>query len=248
MVRITAFLLVLCLGLTACSGDGSSETKGKEVSAAHMYSEAQEFVEKGAYFRAAKRFEEIESEFPFSELAIKGQVRAAYAYYRANRFEESILIAERFLRYHPGNAEVPYAMYIRGMNYYDRMATTDRDQGITTKAKEAFEELVKRYPKSQYGVDAAKKLKLIENHLAGKEMEIGRYYLERKQFIGAANRFKKVVNDFQTTAHVPEALYRLVEVYLALGIKPEATNYASVLGHNFAASKWYKRAYKLLEK
>ena len=153
---------------------------------------------------------------------------------------------DRFVKLHPGNKDTPYAYFLKALNYYEQITDVGRDQGITQKAREALNEVVRRYPESQYAKDAKIKLDLVLDHLAGKELEIGRYYLNRGKLIGAINRFKHVIDSYQTTTHTPEALHRLVEAYLALGIKEEAQKYAAVLGHNYPNHPWYEKSYRLI--
>jgi outer membrane protein assembly factor BamD len=172
---------------------------------------------------------------------------AAYSYYEANQYEEAIGAAERFIELHPGNKDVPYAYYLIGVSYYEQISDVGRDQEMTQKALEAFNELVRRFPQSDYSRDAELKIDLVRDHLAGKEMEIGRYYQRRQLWLAGINRFRNVVEQYQTTTHVPEALHRLTESYLALGMTQEAQASAAVLGYNFPGSEWYERAYALLQ-
>ena len=171
---------------------------------------------------------------------------SAYAFYEANDYDEAIAAAQRFIELHPGNADVPYAYYLVGISYYEQISDVGRDQKMTEQALAAFDELVRRFPDSKYARDAELKADLTRDHLAGKEMSIGRYYLRRGQYVAAINRFRNVVERYQTTTHVPEALHRLTEAYLALGLDEEAQKNAAVLGYNFPSSEWYQDSYALL--
>ena len=171
---------------------------------------------------------------------------AAYSRYQTNDSDEAICTAQRFLQLHPGNRDAPYAYYRIGISYYEQVADSGREQKITKLALDALAEVVDRYPNSEYARDARLKIDLARDHLAGKEMEIGRYYLDRGHHGAAINRFRHVVERYQTTSHVPEALHRLTEAYLSLGINDEAKNTAAILGHNYPGSEWYLDSYALL--
>jgi outer membrane protein assembly factor BamD len=212
-----------------------------------LYNHAQDLMQQENYRDAAKAFEEVDREHPYSEWATRAEMMAAYAYYMSNQYDDAITAAKRYIELHPGNKDVPYAYYIVGICYYEQISDIGRDQELTHKAMDAFNELVRRFPDSDYARDAKLKLDLATDHLAGKEMEIGRYYENRKDWVAAINRFRNVVEHYQTTTHVPEALHRLVECYLALGEPEEAQSAAAVLGYNFPGSDWYKRSYALLE-
>jgi outer membrane protein assembly factor BamD len=212
-----------------------------------LYNHAQDLMQQENYRDAAKAFEEVDREHPYSEWATRAEMMAAYAYYMSNQYDDAINAAKRYIELHPGNKDVPYAYYIVGICYYEQISDIGRDQELTHKAMDAFNELVRRFPDSDYARDAKLKLDLATDHLAGKEMEIGRYYEQRKDWVAAINRFRNVVEHYQTTTHVPEALHRLVECYLALGEPEEAQSAAAVLGYNFPGSDWYKRSYALLE-
>ena len=196
---------------------------------------------------AAKKFEEVDRQHPYSEMARKSLIMSAYAYYQGGEYEEAITSAKRYVTLHPGSADAAYAQYLIASSYYDRIPDVNRDQKGTEQALQALEEVVRRYPTSEYATAAKQKLEVARDQLAGKEMVIGRYYLDRKDFPGAINRFKIVVTRYQTTRQVEEALMRLTECYMALGIAPEAQTAAAVLGHNFPDSPWYKDAYNLVK-
>ncbi len=249
---LTLFLLVSML--SACGGKvsdfipGTAQKPAAGSSDNALYSKGKDALNDGDYDEAISYFEEIERTYPFSSLAAKSQVMTAYAHYQDRKYDSAITVIDRFTQLNPGNENVPYMQYLKALSYYDRIADVKRDQHITEEARQALETVVNRYSESEYAADAAQKLNLVKDHLAGKQMEIGRYYLEDKKYIAAVNRFKKVVDEYQTTAHVPEALHRLVEGYLLLGLPEEAQMYGAVLGHNYADSQWYNRSYKLLKK
>jgi outer membrane protein assembly factor BamD len=212
-----------------------------------MYADADAMMAKGNFSDAAKEFENVDRDHPYSPEARKSIVMAAYAYYRAGKSPEAIASAERYVALHPGTKEAPLAYHIIASAYYDDMKTPNRDQTPARKALEALKTLKTRYPESEYAQNADNRLRIVQDNLAASEMEIGRYYLKQNNYVGAINRFKTVVSDYQTTAHVEEALARLTECYMALGITKEAQNAAAVLGHNYPDSKWYKDSYALLQ-
>jgi outer membrane protein assembly factor BamD len=195
---------------------------------------------------AAKRFEEVDRQHPYSEWARKSLIMSAYAYYEAGAYEDSINSAKRYIQLHPGSPDAAYAQFLIGSSYFDQIRDVTRDQERTEKAITALDEVVRKYPSSEYAVSAKRKMEQARDQLAGQQMLVGRYYMERRDFSGAINRFKVVVTRYQTTRHVEEALLRLTEAYLALGIVAEAQTSAAVLGHNFPQSRWYKDAFALL--
>jgi len=213
-----------------------------------MFADADALMAKGSFEDAAKKFEDVDREHPYSPEARRAIVMAAYAYYKANKTPEAIAAAERYTTMHPGTKEAPLAHHIIAQSYFDQMKQPNRDQDATRKALAQLKTLKTRYPDSPYAQKADNQIRLCEDTLAAQEMEVGRYYLKNGNHIAAINRFKTVVTDYQTTAHVEEALYRLAASYLALGIAPEAQNAAAVLGHNFPNSSWYKDSYALLQK
>lgn len=248
------FLLVFLLLLTSCSSLGLGGDKkaagGIENAdtAANLYNNAQDLLEKKSYKKSAEGFLEVERQHPYSKWATKSQVQAAYAYYKDESYKQAIGTLDRFTKLNPGNENVPYAYYLKALSYYNQIANVERDQEITLQARDALNDVIARFPDSNYARDAKWKLDLVEDHLAGKEVAVGRYYLEQQEYIGAINRFKVVVEDYPTTVQVEEALHRLVEAYLALGVIPEAQKYAAVLGHNYPGSEWYQDSYDLLIK
>ena len=208
-----------------------------------LYNEALDALLDGRYSDAFRGFEEVERQHPYSPWATKAQLMAAYSYYVSNKYDETILAATRFIQLHPGHHDIAYAYYLKAMADYERIADVGRDQAVTENALKSLREVSRRFPKTDYARDARLKIDLALDHLAGKEMNIGRYYLSRGHFGAAINRFRRVIDEYQTTTHVPEALHRITEAYLSLGIVEEARVTASVLGHNFPGSRWYTDSY-----
>jgi outer membrane protein assembly factor BamD len=196
---------------------------------------------------AAKRFEEVDRQHPYSDWARRSLIMSAYTYYQAGMYEESITTSRRYIQLHPGSPDAAYAQYLIGSCYFDQIRDVTRDQDRTERAMSAFEEVVRKYPSSEYAVSAKRKMDVGRDQLAAQTMMVGRYYMERRDYSGAINRFKIVVTRYQTTRHVEEALLRLTEAYLSLGIVGEAQTSAAVLGHNFPDSRWYKDAYALVQ-
>ncbi len=212
-----------------------------------IYDEAQTALETEDYEGALVLFDEVERQHPYSSWARRAVLMGAFSAYQDNNYSQAIASAERYLQLYPSSKDAPYALYLMGISQYEQITDVTRDQSMTDHARQAFTELVRRYPDSEYGKDARLKLDLTLDHLAGKEMSVGRYYLTRGQYVGAINRFRTVVDTYQTTSHTPEALHRLVESYLAMGIRGEAQTAAAVLGLNYPGSPWYADSYLLLE-
>lgn len=235
-----------CL-LAACSSGKSAEKLLNPDPPDKMYLIADALLTRGRYEDAAQKFEDLDRDHPYSQEARRSIVMSAYAYYKAGKFPEAIATAKRYTTMHPGTKEAPFAHHIIASSYFDDMNGPNRDQGNTRKALEEFKTLIARYPDSSYAKGAENKIRLCEDSLASHEMYVGTNYLKNKQWLAAKNRFEVVVREYQTTAHVEEALMRLVEVNMALGIVHEAQNAAAVLGHNFPNSQWYKDAFVLLQ-
>jgi outer membrane protein assembly factor BamD len=212
-----------------------------------LYNKGLEQMQAGEYRTAAKTFGEVERQHPYSAWATKAQLMQAYVQYQRNAYDEAINAAQRFITLHPGHKDAAYAYYLVALCNYEQIADVRRDQTNTQKALAALEEVSKRFPGTAYAQDAEAKATLARDHLAGKEMEVGRYYLKKGSYLAGINRFKRVITEYQNTSHTPEALYRLTEAYLALGIRSEAQTAAAVLGHNYPNSEWYQDAYALLE-
>jgi len=239
------------LSLTAgCSmiggGRGPSETGYVARDAESLYSAAKDRLDAGDARVAAALFDEVERQHPYSPWARRAQLMSAFSYYIQKDYTKSIETAQRFLSIHPGNKDAPYAYYLIALSYYEQISDVERDQKITEQALAALNDVQRRFPDSQYAADARLKADLVNDHLAGKEMEIGRFYERTGQWLAAQIRFQNVVEGFQTTSHTPEALYRLTETNLALGVPAEAKKYAAVLGANYPGSEWYERAYELI--
>jgi outer membrane protein assembly factor BamD len=247
----SVLLLIACAAVVPLAGcahgsKSKSDTAYVARDVSSLYQAAQRSSKAGDYDQAAKLFDEVERQHPYSVWARRAQLMSAFNYYLAQKYPETISSARRFLTIHPGNAEAPYAQYLVAMSYYQQIPDVTRDQTNTQSASDAFGELIRRYPDSRYAADARLKLDLINDHLAGKEMEVGRYYQRSGQWLAASYRFREVIDKYQTTTHTPEALERLVETNLALGIPDEARRNAAVLGRNYPGSYWYKQSLKLL--
>jgi outer membrane protein assembly factor BamD len=238
-------LAALSVVLAACGGTTKDAYIEKPVD--DLYNQAMDQMVEERYDQAAKTFEDVESQHPYSIWATKSQLMEAYADYEAEDYNQAVIAADRYIQLHPENRDVDYAYYLKAISYYVQIVDVGRDQKITELARAALEDVIRRFPESRYARDAELKLAFVRDHLAGKEMEIGRYYLERGDYLAAMNRFKRVIDKFQTTTHVPEALERLVECDLALGLVGEAKRNAAVLGYNYPGSEWYGDAYALLK-
>ena len=236
--------MLLAVLVAACSGGDEKPYAEQEVH--NIYNTAVDALESGNYGTAATTFDEVERQHPYSVWATKAQLMAGFAHYQANKYDEAIIALDRFIQLHPGNRDISYAYYLKALSYYEQISDVSRDQLATERARQTLQDLIRRFPNSKYARNARLKLDLTRDHLAGKEMEIGRYYLRKDQFLAAINRFRRVVDLYQTTTHVPEALHRLVEAYTALGIMDEAQRNAAVLGHNYPGSEWYMDGYKLV--
>jgi outer membrane protein assembly factor BamD len=237
------------LSLAACASTGKKgDTAYVARDVGMLYTAAKRSMDSGDYEQAAKLFDEVERQHPYSVWARRAQLMSAFNYYLSKKYTEAISSAQRFVSIHPGNAEAPYAQYLIAMSYYEQIADVTRDQSITQSAADAFGELIRRYPDSRYASDARQRLDTINDHLAGKEMEVGRYYQRSGQWLAATYRFRAVVDKYPTTSHTPEALERMVECYIALGIPDEAWKASSVLGANYADSYWYRQSLRLLIK
>lgn len=242
-----AVVLALAVLLGACASD-DDEIAYVERPVEAIYNEAMDHMEAGNYKTAAQSFDEVERQHPYSQWATKAQIMAAYAYYVRADYDDAINALDRFIDLHPGNDDVAYAYYLKGLSYYEQISDVARDQRMTEKALETFRDLVRRFPDTEYARDARLKIDLAHDHLAGKEMDVGRFYLRQGHHLAAIGRFRTVIEKYQTTTHVPEALHRLTEAYLALGVIDEARRTASVLGHNYPDSNWYRDSWRLLSR
>jgi outer membrane protein assembly factor BamD len=250
----TAALLAAMLGapvlLSACqhSIEGTAAAYEADQPAGALYNRGLGYLNSGKFSDAIKSFDEVDRQHPYTEWARKSLVMSAFASYRKGDFDTAIQTSNRYLTLYPGNADAAYAQYILGQSYFAQVPDVTRDQETTQKALNAMKDITTRYPDSEYAPDARKKVIITEDQLAGKEMQVGRYYLERREYVAAINRFDTVVTQYPETRHVEEALERLVEANLAMGLVREAQTSAAVLGHNFPNSQWYKDAYRLLDK
>jgi len=245
----TALLVSLAVTMTACSTLGSKKNEKLayvERPAEQIYRQGFEQMEKRDWDRAKLFFNEVERQHPFSKWARRSMLMTAYANYRGTNYEEAVGTAQRFIGLHPGSDSTPYAYYLIAMSYYDQIFDVGRDQETTVNAEAALQQVVRRYPESDYASDARLKLELTHDHLAGKEMAVGRFYLKENQQLAAIGRFNNVVRDYETTSQTEEALHRLVEAYVGLGIIGEAKKVGSVLGYNHPTSEWYADSYELL--
>ena len=234
----------LALALAACGGSSKDVYIEKPVD--DLYNKAMDNMSDENYDQAAKTFDDVESQHPYSVWATKAQLMAAYALYKNGDYNRAIIAADRFIQLHPGNRDTPYAYYLKAISYYIQIVDVGRDQKTTEQAMAALQEVIRRYPDSKYARDAKLKYDFTRDHLAAKEMSIGRYYLNRGQYLAAMNRFKRVIDEYQTTTDVPEALERLIECDLALGLIDEAKKNAAVLGYNYPGSHWYADGYALV--
>jgi outer membrane protein assembly factor BamD len=221
-------------------------SQSSEGAVAGVYNEGLAELQAGSYTRANKKFAEVERKHPYSKWATKAIVMQAFASYQANQYDDAINAGKRFISLHPGHKDTPYAYYLVAISEYEQITDVRRDQSRTVRAVEALDEVARRFPDSPYASDAASKALAGRDQLAAKEMEVGRYYMKKGSYLAGINRFKKVVTDYQTSSHTPEALYRLAEGYMALGVVSEAQTAAAVLGHNYPNSEWYKDAYTLV--
>ena len=241
--KLLAILLGASLAI-ACAGDDDEAYVERPVH--EIYNQATNQLEKRDFEQAAKMFDEVERQHPYSLWATKAQLMAGYAYYEANEYGDALVTLNRFIQLHPGNKDIPYAYYLRALSYYEQITDVSRDQGVTQKALTSLQDTIRRFPNTKYARDANLKLDLTRDHLAGKEIAIGRWYLRQREYLAAISRFRQVVEKYQTTSHIPEALHRLSEAYTALGMRTEARQVAAVLGHNYPGSEWYIDSYALV--
>lgn len=241
-----AVLSLFALTVAACGSRQNAELTYVETPVESLYNEGFTAMERRRFTEAALYFDEVERQHPFSEWARRSMLMAAYANYEAGRYPEAISDAERFITLHPGSSSAPYAYYLIAVCHFEQIYDVGRDQSTTQLAMEALEQVVRRFPETPYAQDARLKLDMTRDHLAGKEMDVGRWYLRNGYYLAGINRFQTVIREYQTTSHTPEALHRLVESYVALGIDEEARQVASVLGYNFPGSDWYQDTYALM--
>ena len=248
LVPVTPVALAasIVLVLALLSGCATEEEVYVERSVEELYNEAMDSLLDDDFEAAAVGFAEVERQHPYSVWATRAQIMSAFVYYQGNLYDEAIAAAKRFVELHPGHRDAAYGYYLIAMSHYEQISDVDRDQSTTARALQALEEVTRRFPGSVYARDARLKIDLARDHLAGKEMTVGRYYLRRGNPVAAIGRFRMVIERYQTTSHTPEALHRLTEAYLALGVPNEAQTSAAVLGHNYPGSRWYQHSYALL--
>lgn len=246
MMTNKPFLLpaLVTIALCGCAGP-ENQYADREVN--DLYATAKEKLDKGDYDTAAEVFDEVDRQHPYSDWATKSQLMKGYAFYKAQKYPKAMAAIESYIQLHPGHEDAAYAHYMRALCYYEQIFNVQRDQKMAEQAAKALQEVFTRYPESTYSRDAKMKFELTMDHLAGKEMTVGRYYLNKDGYAAAANRFRAVVEYYNTTSHVPEALHRLVECYTAMGLDREALETAAVLGHNFPSSSWYADTYYLVK-
>ena len=241
-----AGLAVLLVAAVSACGGATDEDTYVERPVETLYNEAMDQLLTGELTPAVAAFDEVERQHPYSPWATRAQLMAAFTYYQANRYDDAIRYARHFVDLHPGHRDAAYARYLIALSYYEQITDVGRDQRNTARALAALERVVERNPNTVYARDAELKIDLARDHLAGKEMDVGRFYQRRGNYISAVNRFRTVIDKYQTTTHVPEALHRLTETYLALGLVEEAQAAAAVLGHNYPGERWYQESYALL--
>jgi len=246
---VLALVSAMALGLAGCGDDATTDDKDPqyvERPVDQIYNDAWRLLNNENYVKAAKQFDEVERQHPYSIWARRAMLMAAYCYYEGNSYTDAISTADQYISLHPGSREVAYAFYLKAMAQYEQIVDIGRDQSNTEAALTALQDVVQRFPDSEYARDARLKIDLTYDHLAGKEMEVGRYYLFKRDYIGAINRFRGVVENYQKTSQIQEALERLTEAYYAMGLYNEAKTAAAVLGANYPGSPWYQDAYTLL--
>lgn len=244
---LSATCLAALLGMGACqSGGGPDRIAYVERPVEMLYNAASAELDSRSYAEAIQLFNEVERQHPYSEWARRATLMTAYAHYRARQYDDAAAVAQRFIALHPGTDGAAYAYYLVAVSYFEQIIDVGRDQGTTVLARAALQDVVRRFPETDYARDATLKLDMVADQLAGKEMEVGRWYLRKNQHLAAVNRFRTVVDGYGTTTHVPEALHRLVETYLSMGLRGEALAAASVLGHNFPDTRWYRMSYNLV--
>lgn len=246
LFRLAAPLLII-LAVGGCSlfkSDPPEARDASDVPVETLYSRGIDALGQENYSVAVKQFDLLEQTYPYSSFAVNAQLMQGYTEYKRSHYTDAIGVLDRFIQLHPAHRDIAYAYYLRALCYYEQIADIQRDQKLTRDAMVALQEVVTRFPDSSYGRDARLKIDLARDHLAGKEMEVGRYYERQKLYTAAIGRFQRVVDDYQTTNHVPEALHRLTEIYLILGLPDQARKTAAVLGHNYPGSSWYEDSFK----
>ena len=240
-------IYMVLLGIMMIGGC-ASDIDYDAMSAEDLYNTAYDNLAATKYAKAAELFEKVETDHPYSQWAVKSKLMGAFSYYKDEKYDEAVMAVDRFIKYHPGNKDVPYALYLKGMCYYDQISAADKDQGDTQRAAETFQRLIMMYPDSKYAKDVMGKMNLTEDYKAGQEMIIGRYYLHEGNYLSALSRFNVVLENYQTTIQIEEALYRQVEIYAILGLNSYAEGYYKILNNNYPDGKWTAKAAKIMQK
>ena len=246
-LRANTFLFVILIVFTACSDTKlmTPETEGEKLQI--LYNDAMELVKKRDFVDAAALFEDIERQYPYSKWSNQAQLMSGFCYYKSNMYNDSLDALARFIALYPGSSKISYAYYLRALNYFEQVNDVERDQVTTAKAKKAFNEVISKFPESEFAIDALTRIDILDDRLAAKEMEIGRFYQFDHQWISAINRYNVVLNEYKTSIYTEEALHRLVEIYYSLGLHEEAKRYAATLQFNFPGSDWYLKSYELVK-
>ena len=241
------FLLILMLFSNCSEGPVDiNKVTSEDRAAEEIYNSGEKYILRNRYGDAAEKFKEVERLYPYSDWAKRALIMQVYAFHKDRSYEELVSAANRFIEFHPSDKDVPYAYYLVGLSYYDQVLAIGRDQELAKEALKVFALIADEYPQSEYAANSQIRFNFLRDHLASKEMEVGRYYLKRSHYVPAINRFRGVIEEFSTTSQVPEALHRLVEAYLSLGFTDEAQTAGAILGHNYKSTDWYDRTYQLL--
>jgi len=246
-VSASRFLSVCALALAVLAGCSSKKDTYVEKPVDQLYNTAMDHLDAGEYRAATKAFDEVDQQHPNSTWATKAQLMSAYSLYQGGKQDEAVIALDRFISLHPAYKDTPYAYYLKALCYYEQIADVQRDQKITAEAMASLQEVVNRFPTSKYARDARFKIDLVRDQLAGKDLAIGRFYENQHQYLAAINRYRDVIDKYQTTTQIPEALHRLIECYQALGLYDEAKKTAAVLGYNYPGSDWYEDSYSLVK-
>ncbi|MDC3163245.1 outer membrane protein assembly factor BamD [Pelagibacteraceae bacterium] len=246
-LRANTFLFVILIIFTACSDTKlmTPETEGEKLQI--LYNDAMELVKKRDFVDAAILFEDIERQYPYSKWSNQAQLMSGFCYYKSSMYNDSLDALERFIALYPGSNKISYAYYLRALNYFEQISDVERDQTTTARAKEAFKEVINKFPGSDFASDALIRIDIIDDRLAAKEMEIARYYQFNHQWISAINRYNKILEEYKSSVYTEETLHRLVEIYYSLGLNEEAKRYAATLQYNFPGSDWYQKSYELVK-
>lgn len=246
MIKLFKKYLSVCLiGLLVCACAGDDDTIPDQP-VEQLYMKGFNYFKEKDYAESARYFDEIDRQHPYSVWAPRAQIMAAYAFYSENKYDDALLTLDRFIQLHPGNRNIVYAYYLKGLCYYEQISDISREQKMTEEALSAFKEILSRYPNSIYTADINKKLQELEGHLAGKEMSVGRYYLKQREYLPAMNRFQNVLLEHPQTNQTPEAIYRLVACYTALGMNHQALQTAQLLKTHYPSNEWTQKTDKLI--